>query len=235
MSRSPVNRPELHLSGSSLSARGSGSCDKLGSITFTSTWMTIYEDVELATSNLTDGLLFRVVWKDSRRAWAFLLTKHAVLGLIVWLVLSLSFRPRRLDVPLFVSLYIGLCAPGVLTRWLQGCVTEVHFTRCEIDATGNLGSNVFSKRVVIPSSSVESLRWYSGGLHLERAWRPPIRVLPVTKESCEAVLKAILNRFPEEWEEHHIASSLSGTIALRPARFCDRKYEGKNTELDSGL
>jgi hypothetical protein len=197
--------------------------------------MTIREKVELTTSELTDGLLFRAVWKDSVRGWAVWLAKQAILLLIIWLVLSLFIRSRSLDATLPICLYVAFCAPAIWTRWLRGCVAEVKVTAHEIAATGNLGQNILSKTIAVPISGVESLRWYSGGLHLARGWRPPLRILPVSNEGGQTVLKTILSRFPGTWEEYLTPASFRRgmQIALKPARFYDREPESDGTEPGS--
>jgi hypothetical protein len=180
---------------------------------------------EFTTTELPDGLQFRVVRHASLRDWIKWFAKSAILITVLALFLKVADLvlgwKDSVDLIFLACFWFGMFVPPILAYWLNGGVTELRVTSNELVAAGNLGDNIFSKRAIVATSQVESLRWKTGGVLLERdsLWRRPIWVLPgLNLEQGTTVMNSILGRFPDLWEEYLGAGSLSSgyRMALRP-------------------
>jgi hypothetical protein len=169
---------------------------------------------ELTTTEFQDELQFRVVRHTSLRSWIYhsallALALLAAAFTIIVLCWVLGWKDPTHSSSLWI---VSTCmyVTTLLGHWLDGHVTDLRIAGEELVATRNPGSKIFSRREVLAISEVGSLRWQIGGLLLERdgLWGRPIWILPgLNEQQGEVVMKAVLGRFPEIWEEYYPQAS----------------------------
>jgi len=153
--------------------------------------------------------------------WLRFFAMRALPLILVYLFFSFLLGRRDRDVLILSGIYLASIS-SVLARWLYGNVTVLRVSSDMIVATGNLGK-VFAKTLTVPTLEVESLRESGGGLYLERDsfWKESGWILPgLNREQGKTVIKTILTRFPEVWEEYDAQAQIpfGFRTGLRPLR-----------------
>jgi hypothetical protein len=155
--------------------------------------------------------------------WLTFFAMRAIPLTLACLLFSFLLGQRNGDVFFLAALYFSFTLSPFLSRCLYGNVTVLCVSNDEIVATGNIGK-VFTKRLTVPTSEVESLRESSGGLYLERDsfWKESGWILPgLNREQGRSLIGAILMRFPDVWEVYDVQKRVpfgfrTGLRLLRP-------------------